>query len=271
MINKREQRIILLLLIILTLILSFPVIFSLLISFGDNQDITNGDYIPSDFSLENYSRVFERMPLLKYILNSFINSGITTISQIFIGILAAYFFVFIDFKGKNFLFVMFMMVMMIPSEVLIVRNFKTIRDLGLMNSFAGLALPNLASTFGIFLLRQNMLQIPHELKEAASISGVGDFYFLRKVVLPMSKNAIFTLGIYSFLTSWNAYLWPLVSTTDDTVKTAQLGLRDLNSADVLTDFSMIAAGSIIVAIPTLLIIFFGQSKLEEGLNRGSIK
>ena len=116
-----------------------------------------------------------------------------------------------------------------------------------------------------------MKQIPKELYEASKIIGVSDRSFLIHVVIPMVRNSILTLGMYSFLTSWNAYLWPLVSTTENTVKTAQLGLRDLSAPDVLTDYSLIASGAIIVAIPTLFLILFGQTKLEEGLSKGSIK
>ena len=270
-VNKKEQRIITFLLIFLMIITAFPVLFSILVSFGEATELVKGNYIPNGISFHNYQDVFNKIPLMSYIVNSLIVSLSTTVLQIVISILAAYFFVFIDFKHKNILFIIFMMTMMVPVEVLIVRNFQTIRSMGLLNSYSGLILPNIATTFGIFLLRQNMMQVPYELKEAADISGVSDFYFLRKVVTPMVKNSIFTLGIYSFLSSWNAYLWPLVSTTKSNMWTAQLGLRSLKAADILTNYGMISAASLIVAIPTLIMIFVGQGKLEEGLSKGSIK
>ena len=270
-VNKKEQRIITFLLIFLMIITAFPVLFSILVSFGEATELVKGNYIPNGISFHNYQDVFNKIPLMSYIVNSLIVSLSTMVLQIVISLLAAYFFVFIDFKHKNILFIIFMMTMMVPVEVLIVRNFQTIRSMGLLNSYSGLILPNIATTFGIFLLRQNMMQVPYELKEAADISGVSDFYFLRKVVTPMVKNSIFTLGSYSFLSSWNAYLWPLVSTTKSNMWTAQLGLRSLKAADILTNYGMISAASLIVAIPTLIMIFVGQGRLEEGLSKGSIK
>lgn len=126
--------------------------------------------------------------------------------QIIFGLMAAFAFVFLEFKHKNLIFGIFMATMMIPTEVLIVSNFHTIRSMGLLNTFRGLVLPSLAPTFGIFMFRQNMMQIPKELREASEIAGVGHFTFFRKIVVPMVKNSIITLGIYSFLTSWNSYM-----------------------------------------------------------------
>ncbi len=164
-----------------------------------------------------------------------------------------------------------MATMMIPGEVLVISNFQTIRGLGMIDTFAGLILPTLASTFGIFLLRQNLKQIPYELKEASEVAGVSNFYFFRKVVVPMAKNSIVTLGIYNFLVSWNSYMWPLLSTTNTKVRTVQIGLRQLKSTELLNDYGMIAAGAMIVSLPILLLILFGQSKLQEGLTKGALK
>lgn len=270
-ISKRKKIIYYTLLIIAALLVAAPLIFAVLLSFSENTDLLKGIYIPESINFSAYDKAFSLQPFGKYIFNSFVSSTIITVFQVSIGLLAAYAFAFLDFKGKDFLFAAFLATMMIPTEVLVVSNFQTIRSMELLNTFPGLVLPMLVSTFGIFLLRQNMMQIPKELKEASEIAGIGNFRFFVKIVIPLVKNSIITLGIYTFLTSWNAYMWPLRVTTDQTVRTVQIGLRQLSGVDAVNDYSMIAAGAIIVALPTLLIIFFGQSHLEEGLSEGAIK
>ena len=160
---------------------------------------------------------------------------------------------------------------MIPMVVLMMKKFQSIRKVGFINTYAGIILPCLVSVFGIFLMRQNMKQIPFELQEASEVAGVGKFYFFWKVVVPLVKNSIITLGVYSFLVSWNNYLWPLIATTQDTVRTIQIGLRQMASSDTQTDFRLVAAATMIVTLPTLVLIFLGQNRLREGLTKGALK
>ena len=164
-----------------------------------------------------------------------------------------------------------MATMMIPGEVLVITNFQTIRSWNMLNTYQGLILPGLASTFGIFLFRQNMLQIPLELKEASTVAGVSEFGFFWKIVAPMVVNTVVTLAIYFFLVSWNSYMWPLLSTTEDTVRTVQIGLRQLKNTEAVSDYGMMAAGAMVTSLPTLLLIFFGQKRLQEGMTKGAIK
>lgn len=249
----------------------FPVLFSLSLSFSDNGDIAKGIYLPGRLHFENYVNAFRIQPLFHYMVNSLLVATVSTVLQIVLALLAAYGVVFINFKGKNAIFWLFMATMMIPSEVLVISNFQTIRSWNLLNTYMGLLLPGLASTFGIFLLRQNLKQIPYELREASQVAGVGDFYFFRRVVVPMVKNTLVTLAIYHFLVSWNSYMWPLLSTTNETVRTVQIGLRQLKNVDAMSDYGMISAGAMVVSLPTLLLIFFGQKRLQEGLTKGALK
>lgn len=270
-ISKTQKILTYTILIIFAIIIAFPIIFSILLSFSDNADILNGIYIPGKLKWENYLNAFRAQPLLLYLKNTLIVAMSATVLEIILALFAAYALVFIPFKGKNIIFGLFMATMMIPSEVLIISNFKTIRSCGLLDTYMGLILPGLASTFGIFLLRQNLKQIPWELKEASQVAGVGDFKFFYKVVIPMVKNTIVTLAINNFLGNWNAYMWPLLSTTDDTVRTVQIGLRQLSTSEGVNDYGMMTAGAIIVSLPTLLLIFFGQGRLQEGLSKGALK
>ena len=183
-------------------------------------------------------------------LNSAIVGVLSTALEIVFALLAAYAIVFIPFRAKKVVFLLMMATMMIPGEVLVITNFQTIRSWDMLNTYQGLILPGLASTFGIFLFRQNMLQIPLELKEASTVAGVSEFGFFWKIVAPMVVNTVVTLAIYFFLVSWNSYMWPLLSTTEDTVRTVQIGLRQLKNTEAVSDYGMMAAGAMVTSLPT---------------------
>jgi sn-glycerol 3-phosphate transport system permease protein len=269
--NKKVGVISWIVLLLGAVVVLFPLVFSLLLSLSSPQDIFQGNYIPASPSLNNYIEACQTEPLFHYMFNSLVVGLITSFLQILIALPAAYAIVFLHIKGRKLIFAFIMATMMIPAEVLVVCNFQTIRSWNLLNTFAGLILPGVASTFGIFLIRQNMLQIPYELREAAVVAGISDFQFLVRIAIPMIRNAIVTLAIYYFLVSWNSYMWPLLSTTDETVRTIQIGLRQLKNIDAGDDFCVLAAGAMLSTIPTLILIFFGQKRLQDGMSRGSLK
>ncbi|MBM7539918.1 carbohydrate ABC transporter permease [Amphibacillus cookii] len=259
-------------LLTLTAFLVFaPTFIAFMMSFMSNQEIMTGQIIPRSLTFDNYVQVFQRFPLMQYLLNSLIVSLLIMVGQLVISSLAAYAFVFIDFKGRDLIFFIFIATMMVPFEASIIPNFHTIRDLNWIDSYPGLSVPFFAMAFGTFLLRQHFKQIPKELKEASEISGIGDFKFYLTVVLPVAKSSLVTLGVYGFLTSWNMYLWPLLATTDDRFRTVQIGLRQLQTQEQLNEWGVIMAGAVIVVIPTLVLLFVGQKKLQQGLTEGALK
>ncbi|MGN8647344.1 carbohydrate ABC transporter permease [Gracilibacillus sp. HCP3S3_G5_1] len=260
-----------LLLVVSAFVIFAPALIAFSMSFMPGQDIMSGKIIPSTFTLDNYVQVFQRFPLFNFLLNSFIVSIVIMLGQLILSSLAAYAFVFLEFKGRDLLFFIFIATMMVPFEASIIPNFQTIRDMGWINSYIGLTLPFFALAFGTFLLRQSFKQIPKELKEASEVAGIGDFKFFLTVVLPMARTSLVTLGVYGFLTSWNMYLWPLLATTDDTTRTVQIGLRQLQSQEQLNEWGVIMAGAIIVVLPTLILLFLGQKKLQKGLAEGALK
>ena len=259
------------LLIISALFVFLPVMFAFLMSFMNSQDAMMGKIIPSVWTLDNYVKAFERLPLLQFLLNSLIISLLIMIGQLIFSSLAAYAFVFLEFKGRDFLFYLFIGTMMIPFEASIIPNFQTIKGMNLIDTYPGLALPFLATAFGTFLLRQTFKQIPKELKEASEIAGIGHFKYYLTVVLPIAKTSLVTLAIYGFLSAWNMYLWPLLSTTNDTVRTVQIGLKQLQSQETVNQWGVVMAGAMVVAIPTLILLFLGQKKLQKGLAEGALK
>lgn len=268
--SKSRKVIFYVILILSAFMLAGPMIMAIMMSFMTNQDILTGS-VPTTLTLDNYVRAFERFPLFGYLFNSLFVSIVIMIGQLLLSSLAAYAFVFLEFKGRDLLFYVFIATMMVPFEASVIPNFHIIRDLGWIDSYSGLTVPFFATAFGTFLLRQNFKQIPKELREASQIAGMGDFKYYLTVVLPVAKSSLVTLGIYGFLSSWNMYLWPLLATTNDKVRTVQIGLKQLQTQEQLNEWGVIMAGAVIVIIPTLILLFFGQKKLQKGLTEGALK
>ena len=259
------------LLLVTSFVVFIPVLYAFLISFMTGPEILQGEFFPRQYNLENYIKVFDRLPLLKYLINSFVVSTGVMLGQLVVCSLAAYAFVFIPFRGSNFVFYIFISTMMIPWEATMIPNFFTIQKLGWLNTYQGLTIPFFALAFGTFLLRQHFKTIPKELHEASEIAGLSKFAFFRRVILPVSKTSLVTLGAYGFLTTWNMYLWPLLVTTNKSVRTVQIGLKQLQTQEIATDWGVVMAGVIVVIIPTLLLLFIGQKQLQKGLTQGALK
>ena len=163
-----------------------------------------------------------------------------------------------------------MATLLVPFEVTLLVNRRTVDSLGWLNTYQGLAVPFLATAFGTFLLRQVFMQIPKDLNEAAAMDGIGHWGFMREVAVPLVRPTLGALGLFSFLASWNQYLWPSMITTEDDMNTIQSGLRLLRSSD-LDKPNLIMAGTIIAAIPILVVLVVFQRQLVRGLTAGAVK
>jgi sn-glycerol 3-phosphate transport system permease protein len=184
--------------------------------------------------------------------------------------LAAYAFAFIDFKGRNFMFLVFLSTLMIPWEATIIPNYLTVRSLGWTDTYLGLTVPFLATAFGTFLLRQFFLTIPRELQDAATIDGCGSLRFLITIVLPLARPALGTLAVYSFLQTYNQYLWPLLITNDQQMRTVQIGIALLQDEERFM-FNTVMAGVVLVLLPTFALFIAGNRQLIRGLTAGAVK
>ncbi|UOQ85370.1 carbohydrate ABC transporter permease [Gracilibacillus salinarum] len=269
--NRPQTIVTYFLLLISSILLFFPILYAFLISFMSGSELLQGNIWPQSFHFENYQKAFESLPLAHYLWNSFFISTVVTLGQLAVSASAAFAFVFIPFKGRSVVFFLFISTMMIPWEATMIPNFLTIQHFGWMNRYEGLTIPFFAIAFGTFLLRQHFLIIPKELKEASDIAGLRSFRFFYKVVIPYSRTSFVTLGTYGFLTTWNMYLWPLLVTNNDEVRTVQIGLKQLQTQEMATDWGVVMAGVIIVIIPTLILLFVGQKQLQKGLAQGAIK
>ncbi len=253
------------LLVIASILILFPLIFAFLISISPTGEQSILSFIPRSITFENYHYALQTAPILHFIVNSFVFASFITAGHLITSSLAAFALVFIPFKGKTFFFLIILSTMMIPWEATIIPNYDTVIRLGWLNSFPGLIVPHLASTLGIFLLRQHFLTLPTELYEAARMDGCSRFRYFSTIVIPLSKPILAALGVYSFITSWNQYLWPLLITNSNQIRTVQIGLNMLISQEEQNAFPIIMAGIIMVLLPTLIILIIGHKYLKEGL------
>jgi sn-glycerol 3-phosphate transport system permease protein len=229
-----------------------------------------GILIPTHPDLSTFGDAFNRGHLGRYLINSAIASVIITAGQIATSVLAAYAFAFLRFRGKSLVFTLFLATLMVPAEVTIVANLQTVDAFGWRDTFQGLTAPFLAFAFGTFLIRQAFLGIPTELRDAAALDGYGHWGFLRQVAVPLARPAIAALGLFSFLLAWNQYLWPLLITEDANMRTVQIGLKSLASGRV-DELNLVMAGTIVAALPILILLLAFQRNLVRGLTSGAIK
>ncbi|PKO16116.1 MAG: glycerol-3-phosphate ABC transporter permease [Chloroflexi bacterium HGW-Chloroflexi-10] len=261
-----------LLLIIAAIIVLYPIWAAITMSLLSDAEFTSypPKMAPIHFNIENYKHAFEQAPLARYMMNSVIQSSLVMFGQLITASLAAYAFAFIDFKYKNILFLVFLSTMMIPWEATIIPNYLMIKKLGWTDTFQGLAIPFMATGFGTFLLRQFFLKIPMELRDAAVMDGCGHLRFLWKIVLPLGRPALGTLAIYSFLQTYNQYLWPLLITNNVNMRTVQIGIKLLQDEERFS-FNIVMAGIVLILIPTFTLFVFSNKQLIRGLTAGAVK
>jgi sn-glycerol 3-phosphate transport system permease protein len=225
---------------------------------------------PTQFQWHTFADAWNQGHLGRYLLNSFVVTGLIVIGEVATGVLAAYAFAFLEFPLKRTIFVLFLATMMIPLEVVFFTNFRTVHSLGMYNNYAGLTVPFLATGFGAFLIRQAFLTTPQDLRDAAALDGCGHFRFLWRVAVPLARPAIAALAVFSFLTAWGQYLWPLIVTKDDRYRTVQVGLRQLRGTSI-DQINVTFAGVVLASIPLLVLLLVFQKQLVRGLTAGAVK
>ena len=258
-------------LILVALLMSAPILIGIWASLLPTADIAAGHLTSTNISLANYVAAIQTTPVLRYMANSFIIAILITAGQLVLCTLAAYAFAFLDFRFKKQIFALFLITMMLPFEAQIIPNFQTVRTLGWLDSYAGLTIPFFASAFGVFMLRQAFLQVPNELREYSQLIGLNHLQFLFRIVLPYSRSTIVTFVLYMFLTHWNDYLWPLITTFTDQYRTTQVGLKQLQAQDTFSNWGVIMATAILILLPTLIVLIIGQRYFRKGLNTGGLK
>ena len=254
------------------LIVLLPLLYAISIALMPSNELftTDLNLFPKHPTLQNFKDAFTTVPLLRFILNSFIMAGCITIGQIISCSLAAFAFSFLEFKGKGILFAVVMATMMVPGEATIISNYLTVGSWGILDTYAVLIIPYLTSAMGIFLFRQFYLTFPKSLYEAAKIDGASDGTILAKIMLPLSKPALSTLTIFTFVATWNDYLGPLIYLKSQEKKTIQLGLKMFIS-QYSSDYGLIMAGSVLSLIPVLIVFLSLQKYFVQGVASSGLK
>lgn len=249
----------------------FPFFIMFLISLSGNENIFS-DYKTINLSFCAYKNVFDSIPVIKYFLNSLIVAGFATIGQVIISSLAGYGFARLKFKGSDVLFFIFILTMMVPPQVNIVPLFGLMSKLGWINTYQALIVPALFGGFGVFLMRQYFLNFSSELEEAAKLDGCNVFQTFFKIAIPCAMPAIATLAIFTFVTNWNSFIWPLIATNTDEMRTLAVGLTIFKgSFREITMWGELMACSFICSIPVILIFLTGKKYLINNPQDGSIK
>jgi multiple sugar transport system permease protein len=262
------------LMFLIFVVMVLPFLWMLSTSLKEQQYIlqANPQLIPNPVSVESYVQLGERIDLTRSIFNSVIVAVVTTIGQIIVSAMAAYAFARMEWRGRNTVFVLYLATMMIPSVVLVIPQFMLIRSLDWVNTYAALIVPSLFSAFGTFLLRQAFLGLPKDFEEAAFVDGANHFTIFWRITLPLIQPAIATLAVFSFMGSWNAYLWPLFAARKAEVMTLPVVLATLQAGPrALTEWNMVMAGAVITVLPILIVYLLAQRWFVSGIISGGIK
>ena len=261
------------LLVVVSMIVLFPIYAVLLQALKSGPDSFDHprSLLPVDITFDTIRSAWTIGNLDRLLLNSVLVAVAVTCGVILTSLLSAYAFAFLDFPLKKVVFAMFLATMLVPAEVTVLINYNTADSLGWVNTYQGLIVPSLASMFGVFLVRQVFLQVPGELREAAALDGLGHWRFLWSVATPLSRPTLGALGLFVFLGTWNAYLWPSQVITDEDHRTIQIGLEHLKTPNDISKLNLITGGLVVAAVPIFVMLVIFQRQLVRGLTAGAVK
>lgn len=250
----------------------FPFFWALSTSFKSLREVFRNPFslIPLHPTFGNYVALFNKIPFARYLLNSFIVASLTTILQIMTAVLSAYAFSRLKFKGRNLIFYAFLATMMIPGQLLMIPQYLIVAKFGWINTYQGLILPYAATAVTTFFLRQFFMSIPKDLEDAAVIDGCNTLQVLVKIFLPLSKPAISTIAVFSFMWSWNSYFWPLLIVNVPQMRTVQLGLAMFRTEGGM-QWGQFMAGTVIATLPILIAYFFAQKHFIKSITLTGLK
>ncbi len=225
---------------------------------------------PDPATLDHYAAVFTKIHFERYFLNSLIVAGGITLGQAFFDTLAGYAFAKLRFPGRDTIFFLLLLGLMVPFQVNMIPLYRLMSDLGWLNGYAALIVPSLTSIFGVFLMRQFIKSIPDELLDAARIDGCGEFGVFWRVVLPLALPGVATLVIFTFMEAWNGFLWPRLVISSEAMFTLPVGLAQLQLRNT-SNWAQTMAGTTLTALPMIVVFFFMQRQFIAGLTAGAVK
>jgi multiple sugar transport system permease protein len=228
-------------------------------------------WLPQTPTLDNFRELFTRLDFPLYFFNSTLVALLVTAGNLVFCSLLGYALAKLNFPGRKALFLVVLGMLMVPGMVTFVPQFVLVSNMGLANSYAGLVLPFLAGPFGVFLMRQFLMSIPDDLIEAARVDGAGEWRIFWRIVLPLCRPALATLGILTFLGAWNSFLWPLVVATTEDKYTLPVALALYSVGQNRTDFGLLLAGAVVVVLPVLIVFLILQRHFLRGIATTGLK
>ena len=259
-------------LIVAAFISLIPFLYVISTSFKDSVSLFQypPQWIPREPTLDNFRTLLQDNPFIRWMINSFIVAASVTVIKVIIDSMAGYAFAKMQFPGKEPLFVVVLMTLMVPFAATLIPLFIIVRDLQLTNTYAGLILPALASPIGIFMMRQFIESLPNDLENAARLDGCSEFQIFRRVILPLVRPGLVVLGVFTFMTQWTSYLWPLVIGTKKEMYTLTVGVQSLRSLFTV-DWGVLSAGAVLSMLPLVIVFLFLQRYFIAGSIAGALK
>lgn len=261
-------------LILIALSMLYPFFAMINLSFVGNDQIfaNTGQVFHSPLTVENYANVFKEIPLSTYFFNSLVVAVITTVGQVIIAAMAGYAFARLDFKYRDVLFLIVLITMLIPPQVNIIPLFFLMRELHLIDTYQALILPGLFGGFGVFMMRQYFLGLPKDLEESARIDGCNQFETFFKIALPLAIPVVATLAIFTFVSTWNSFMWPLIVTNSEGMRTLPVGLAIFKgSFREITLWGELLACSVICTLPVVGVFLLGKKYFINDILQGGVK
>ncbi|MGL4345414.1 MAG: carbohydrate ABC transporter permease [Cellulosilyticaceae bacterium] len=260
------------LLIVFAIVTLFPFYWMIASSLKSNFEViqTPPTLIPEQWMFGNYAKALAMAPFARYFINTLLVTALSIVTTVIVAILSAFAFSHLQFKGRDLIFSLFLASMMIPGEVLIITNFKTISQLGWIDTYQALFVPYMANVLYIYMLREFFLKIPKQLYYAAKVDGANDWKFLWQIMVPMAKGSIITICILVGINSWNAFLWPLLVTNSKEMRLLSNGLTAFQS-DAGNQYELLMAASTIITMPIVVVYMFLHKKIMNGISVGGVK
>jgi ABC-type glycerol-3-phosphate transport system permease component len=230
--------------------------------------------LPQEFNFSQYQRLLDNLPFARYFLNTALITAATVIGQLAICSMAAYGFARLNFMGRDTVFVLYLMTMMIPFQITLIPMYLIITQLGWVNTYQGLIVPGISSAFGIFLLRQSFLNIPRDYQDAARIDGANEWVIFTRVFLPLNGPTLATLAVFAFMGTWTDLLWPLLIARSEELRTLELGLAYFNArpnAFVQPNWPLLMSGALVVMLPVLIVYILAQRYFIQGISLSGVK
>ena len=279
MIKKLENSFVHILLILGAVVMVMPFLWMISTSFKSQSEVFSypPQWIPSTLIWQNYVRAWQAAPFGRYFVNSITVAFAVTLGTLVTSSLAAFAFARIRFPGRDALFALYLSSMMIPHQMTIIPSFLVLRNLGDispamgLDTYFALIAPFIAGAFGVFLLRQSFLTIPNELEDAATLDGCGKLGFLWRIVIPLSRPALATLALFTFMANWNSYLWPLIVTNSNDMRTVQIGLRYFVGQEGGSQWGLLMSAAVFVTLPVVIVYLFVQKQFVQGIAGTGIK